>query len=44
VSERLDEALAAAEERIAAFEAEVDMRLDAKLGAAERSVSAADRD
>jgi hypothetical protein len=44
VSERLDEALAAAEERIAAFEAEVDMRLDAKLGAAGRSVSAADRD
>jgi hypothetical protein len=44
VSARLDEALAAAEERIAAFEAEVDMRLDAKLGAAERSVSAADRD
>jgi hypothetical protein len=44
VSERLDEALAAAEERIAAFEAEVDMRLDAKLGAAQRSVSAADRD
>ena len=39
VSERLDEALAAAEERIAAFEAEVDMRLDAKLGAAQRSVS-----
>jgi uncharacterized small protein (DUF1192 family) len=33
-----------AEERIAAFEAEVDMRLDAKLGAAERSISAADRD
>ena len=32
VSERLDAALAAAEQRIAAYEEEVDVRLDAKLG------------
>lgn len=37
VSDRLNEALSAAEERIAAFEAEIEVRLDAKLEATQRS-------
>ena len=44
VSERLDAALAAAEQRVAAYEEEVDTRLDAKLGHVERAVEAAERD
>jgi hypothetical protein len=44
VSERLDAALAAAEQRIAAYEDEVDVRLDAKLGDVERAVKAVERD
>ena len=44
VSERLDSALAAAEQRITAFEDEVDVRLDSKLGRVERAVGPAERD
>ena len=44
VSERLDAALAAAEQRVAAYEEEVDTRLDAKLGHVDRAVEAAERD
>jgi chromosome segregation ATPase len=44
VSERLDAALAAAEQRIAAYEDEVDVRLEAKLGDVQRAVRAAERD
>jgi hypothetical protein len=44
ISERLDEALAAAEERIAAFEAQIELELEAKLGALERSMRAAERE
>ena len=44
VSERLDAALAAAEQRIAAYEEELDVRLDAKLGDVERAVRAVERD
>ncbi len=44
VTERLDAALAAAEQRIAAYEDEVDVRLDAKLGEVERTVRAVERD
>ena len=44
VMERLDAALASAEDRIATFEAEVEVRLDAQLGAIERSARASDRD
>ena len=44
VSERLDAALAAAEQRVAAYEEEVDARLDAKLGHVDRAVEAAERD
>ena len=44
VSERLDAALAAAEQRVAAYEEEVDTRLDAKLGHVDRAVKAAERD
>jgi hypothetical protein len=44
VSERLDAALAAAEQRVAAYEDEVDARLDAKLGHVERAVETAERD
>lgn len=43
ISERLDGALGAAEARIAAFEEEVDLRLDTKLDAVDRSVRAAER-
>jgi chromosome segregation ATPase len=38
VTERLDAALASAEQRIAAFEAEVDVRLESRLGQVERAV------
>jgi hypothetical protein len=44
VSERLDKALAAAEERIAAFEAQVELELETKLGALERSLRATNRE
>jgi hypothetical protein len=44
VSERLDTALAGAEQRISAYEDEVDVRLDAKLGQVERTVRAVERD
>jgi hypothetical protein len=44
VSERLDSALASAEQRITAFEDEVDLRLDSKLGRVERAVGPAERD
>jgi hypothetical protein len=44
VSERLDAALAAAEERIAAFEAEVELEVAAKLGALERTLKATERE
>jgi len=44
VSERLDAALAAAEQRISAYEEEVDVRLDAKLGHVERAVKAVERE
>jgi hypothetical protein len=44
ISERLDAALAAAEQRIAAYEEEVDVRLDAKLGDVQRAARAAERD
>ena len=44
VSERLDAALAAAEHRIAAYEEEVDVRLEAKLGHVERAVRTAERE
>ena len=43
VSERLDAALAAAEQKIAAYEDEVDVRLDAKLGNVERAVRSVER-
>lgn len=42
VSDRLNEALSAAEDRIAAFEAEIEIRLDAKLEAIQRSVQTGD--
>jgi hypothetical protein len=44
VSERLDQALAAAEERIAAFEAQIELELETKLGALERALRAAERE
>jgi hypothetical protein len=44
VSERLEKALVDAEERIAAFEAQIELELEAKLDALERSLRAADRD
>jgi hypothetical protein len=44
VSQRLDDALAAAEERIAAFEAHIELELETKLGALERSMRAAERE
>jgi hypothetical protein len=44
VTERLDAALASAEQRIAAYEDEVDLRLEAKLGNVERAVRATERD
>jgi hypothetical protein len=44
VSERLDAALAGAEHRIAAYEEEVDVRLEAKLGHVERAVRTAERE
>jgi hypothetical protein len=44
VTERLDAALAAAEQRIVAYEDEVDLRLEAKLGNVERAVRATERD
>ncbi|HXV34966.1 MAG TPA: hypothetical protein VD769_13240 [Gaiellaceae bacterium] len=44
VSERLDAALAAAEQRIAAYEEEVDVRLDTKLDQVERAVKAVERE
>jgi hypothetical protein len=44
VTERLDAALAGAEQRIAAYEDEVDLRLEAKLGNVERAVRATERD
>ena len=44
IEERLDEALAAAEERITAFEAQIELELEAKLGALERSMRAAERE
>ena len=44
VSERLDAALASAEQRITAYEEEVDVRLEDKLGKVERAVRAVERD
>ncbi|HEX2045221.1 MAG TPA: hypothetical protein VHF23_06310, partial [Gaiellaceae bacterium] len=44
VSERLEKALADAEERIAAFEAQIELELETKLGALERSLRAAERE
>jgi hypothetical protein len=44
VSERLEKALADAEERIAAFEAQVELELETKLSALERSLRAAERE
>jgi chromosome segregation ATPase len=44
VSERLEKALVDAEERIAAFEAQIELELEAKLDALERSLRAADRE
>jgi hypothetical protein len=44
VSERLDAALANAEHRIAAYEEEVDVRLEAKLGHVERAVRTVERE
>jgi hypothetical protein len=44
VSERLDEAFGAAEERITAFEAQIELELATKLGALERSLRAAERE
>jgi hypothetical protein len=44
VSERLDAALANAEQRIADYEADVDVRLEGKLGQVERAVRAVERD
>ena len=44
VSERLDAALASAEQRIAAYEDEVDVRLESKLGQVERAVRAVERE
>ena len=44
VSERLDAALAKAEQRISAYEDEVDLRLEAKLGLVERSVRNVERE
>ena len=44
LTERLDKARAAAEERIAAFEAQVELELETKLGALERSLRATDRE
>jgi gas vesicle protein len=44
ISERLDEAFAAAEERISAFEAQVELELEAKLGALERAMRATERE
>jgi gas vesicle protein len=44
VSERLDEAFAAAEERISAFEAQVELELETKLGALERAMRATERE
>jgi hypothetical protein len=44
VSERLEKALVDAEERIAAFEAQIELELEAKLDALERSLRAAERD
>jgi hypothetical protein len=44
VGERLDQALAAAEERIAAFEAQIELELETKLGALERALRAAERE
>jgi hypothetical protein len=44
VSERLDQALAAAEDRIAAFEAQIELELETKLGALARSLRASQRE
>jgi hypothetical protein len=44
VSERLDAALANAEHRIAAYEEEVDVRLESKLGHVERAVRTVERE
>ncbi len=44
VSERLDAALAGAEHRIATYEEEVDVRLEAKLGHVERAVRTVERE
>ena len=44
VSERLDAAIASAEQRIAAYEEEVDVRLESKLGQVERAVRAVERE
>ena len=44
VSERLEKALADAEERIAAFEAQIELELETKLHALERSLRAAERE
>lgn len=44
LTERLDAAFAAAEERIAAFEAQIELELETKLGALERSLRATQRD
>ena len=44
VQERLDAALATAEDRITAFEDEVDQRLGSKLELVDRSVRAAERE
>lgn len=44
VSERLEKALADAEERIASFQAEIELELETKLGALERSLKAVERE
>lgn len=44
VSERLDEALAAAESRIATFETQIELELEAKLGSLERAMRAGERE
>jgi hypothetical protein len=44
VSERLDDALEAAETRIAAFESQIELELEAKLGSLDRALRASERE
>ena len=44
LSERLNEALAAAEERLAAFETQIELELEAKLGSLDRALRAGERE